>query len=59
MIGHSGHRIVVASYGQDGNTYNVAIECEDCYEVLLDKDVDSSDEASDLAEVYRKEAGIL
>lgn len=53
---HKGHSIVVASYGQDGETYNVAMECEDCHEVLLDKDVDSSDEACDLAEVYRKEA---
>jgi len=56
---HNGHSIVVASYGQDEETYNVAMECEDCHEVLLDRDVDSSDEACDLAEAYRKEAGIL
>lgn len=32
---HFGHSIVVAKYGDD---VNVAIECEDCFEVLFDYD---------------------
>lgn len=59
MEKHEGHKIVVASYGQDGETYNVAMECEDCYEVIEDRDVGSSDEACDLAEVFRREAGLI
>lgn len=56
---HSGHDLTVASYGQGDDTYNVALECETCWSVVFDKDVDSSDEAADLAEAYRREAGIL
>lgn len=33
---HKGHHIVVVTYGEEEE--NVAIECEDCYEVLLDFD---------------------
>ena len=32
---HFGHTLTVALYGE---VDNVAIECEDCYEVLLDFD---------------------
>ena len=37
---HIGHKIVVVEYKKWGNgrTANVAIECEDCSEVLLDFD---------------------
>lgn len=38
---HVGHDIVCVSYG-DG--VNVAVECEDCNEVLLDYDKDDSDQ---------------
>ena len=33
---HVGHKVVVVTYGNP--PVNVAIECEDCYEVLLDFD---------------------
>ena len=33
---HIGHNIVCISYGEEAE--NVAIECEDCNEVLLDYD---------------------
>lgn len=36
---HIGHRVVVVCYGEEGqDPHNVAIECEDCNEVLLDYD---------------------
>ena len=37
LVSHFGHSIVVVTYGQD-SPVNVAIECEDCFEVLLDYD---------------------
>jgi len=34
---HIGHRVVVVGYGRpDEEPENVAIECEDCGEVILD-----------------------
>lgn len=33
LSAHVGHKIVCVMYGE---TQNVAIECEDCHEVLLD-----------------------
>ena len=33
---HIGHRIVVSAYGEIDDPVNVAIECEDCAEVILD-----------------------
>jgi hypothetical protein len=59
MDGHDGHELTVASYGQGDDAYNVALECETCWEVIKSKDVNSSDEAEDLAEKYREEAGLL
>jgi hypothetical protein len=56
---HDGHDLSVASYGQGDDTYNIALECETCWTILLDKDVHSSDDADDLADKYREEAGIL
>jgi hypothetical protein len=37
---HIGHKVVVVGYGgdEDGDFANVAIECEDCNEVLVDFD---------------------
>ena len=37
---HFGHKVVVITYGGSGNVSPlcVAIECEDCYEVLVDFD---------------------
>lgn len=34
---HLGHRVVVVSYG-NSDVWNVAVECENCNEVLLDYD---------------------
>ena len=34
LLKHKGHKIEVVTYGNE----NVAIECEDCNEVLLDFD---------------------
>ena len=36
LLEHKGHKIVCVTYGK--NDENVAIECEDCNEVLLDYD---------------------
>lgn len=35
LIQHAGHQVEIATYG---NLDNVAIECLDCYEVLIDYD---------------------
>jgi len=35
---HDGHNIVCVGYGGDGDTWNMAIECETCGCVLLDFD---------------------
>ncbi len=37
---HVGHKIVCVTYGEG---QNVAIECEDCNEVLLDYDKDETE----------------
>ena len=39
LVKHKGHRIVVVTYGQD-EAVNVACECEDCNEVLIDFDIE-------------------
>lgn len=38
LLDHAGHSIVIATYGDEDDPENVAIECVDCYEVLLDYD---------------------
>lgn len=38
LIAHRGHKIEVVSYGEDTDPVNVAVECEDCHEVLFDYD---------------------
>ena len=35
---HLYHKIVCSCYGDPGNPENVAVECEDCFEVLMDFD---------------------
>lgn len=37
LVEHVGHEVEVVTYGAD-TPLNVAIECVDCYEVLLDFD---------------------
>jgi hypothetical protein len=42
---HKGHKIVVAEYlGQDGKPVNIALECENCYEVLMDYEREGDNE---------------
>jgi len=41
---HLGHHIVAASYGGDYAPDNVAIECEDCGEVIIDVDGEEYDQ---------------
>ncbi len=36
---HLGHKIVIIAYGDPSIPANIAIECEDCNEVLLSADV--------------------
>jgi hypothetical protein len=39
LLAHAGHKVEVATYvDKDGTVVNVAIECMDCYEVLVDYD---------------------
>lgn len=40
---HIGHKIVCVGYGRE-EIVNVAIECEDCNEVLFDFDKDEEEE---------------
>ena len=35
---HIGHNVVVVAYGEADDPANVAVECEDCGEVLFDYD---------------------
>ena len=52
---HIGHDVKVVFYADDkGNRYNVAIECYDCNEVLLDFDRDE-----ELYETVRVDASAL
>jgi hypothetical protein len=39
LMKHKGHKIVCVTYGnKQSGIVNVALECETCYEVLLDYD---------------------
>lgn len=38
LMWHVGHNIQCVTYGNEDEVYNVAIECFDCNEVLLDYD---------------------
>ena len=39
MTEHDGHDLRVAQWGKDGFVYNIAVACEDCYEIVVDEDV--------------------
>ena len=40
---HFNHSIVIAKYsGLDDEPVNYSIECEDCFEVIIDQDVSGS-----------------
>jgi len=42
LVTHYGHSVVVARYtDSEGEVTNVAIECEDCSEVLIDHERES------------------
>lgn len=36
LLQHKGHQIEIATYEKDGHVFNVAVECEDCCQVLID-----------------------
>ncbi len=38
LLRHVGHNVVCIAYGKKDDPVNVAVECEDCMEVLLDYD---------------------
>lgn len=39
LLQHRGHNVVIVSYGDANNPANVALECEDCHEVILDAEI--------------------
>lgn len=41
---HTGHDVVVVRYGDNEMTLNVAVECNDCREVILDYDAPDLEE---------------
>jgi len=43
LIRHCGHKIEIVTYGSKNNPINVAIECTECNEVLMDFDRYSED----------------
>ena len=36
---HQGHHVVIAKYGDSEATEDVCLECEDCFEILLDAEL--------------------
>jgi hypothetical protein len=42
MLAHFGHNLSIVTYGPAGDIHDVALECEDCGEVLIDSVVDVS-----------------
>lgn len=40
LLEHKGHALTVATYGRGEVVYNIALECNDCNEVIWDKDLD-------------------
>jgi uncharacterized protein with PIN domain len=53
---HVGHKIVCVGYGQD-EIVNVAVECLDCNEVLIDYSCPEWDDAVNRAERGNKDDG--
>lgn len=48
---HVGHNVNVFMYGVLKNLRNVAIECQDCFEVIMDFDENDDTEESEDEEV--------
>ena len=40
LLEHKGHSLTVATYGKREEVWNVSLECNDCNEVVWDKDLD-------------------
>ena len=40
---HRGHSIEVAVYGDENDPVNAAVECIDCFEVIVDEDRDPAE----------------
>lgn len=40
---HIGHKVVVSCYGGRDDPQNVAVECETCYEIIMDFDKKNDD----------------
>ena len=59
LLAHIGHKIVVVGYGEDGDGdfANVAIECEDCNEVLVDFDQPFFEEDAETGDMVCSECG--
>ena len=50
IIRHAGHKIEIATYGNGwGDTVNVAVECMNCHEVIVD--ADSEEHANWLSQI--------
>jgi uncharacterized protein with PIN domain len=41
---HVGHRIVCVTYAEGHSLENIAVECEDCNEVIVDADREPAEE---------------
>ena len=59
LMNHVGHKIECATYGDEGDAVNVALECMNCHEVLLDFDRPRSyhglrEQAKELLETWSK-----
>lgn len=46
LLRHVGHTIECVTYGPHGSPANVAVECEDCCEVIIDFDVPPANSVS-------------
>jgi hypothetical protein len=44
LVAHVGHNVQVVLYGPQDDPVNVAVECEDCNEVLMDFDAETDEE---------------
>ncbi len=48
LLAHAGHDVTIAVYGDPNDPIDVALECDDCNEVLLDADLYTLAARSDL-----------
>ena len=42
LLAHRGHRVSIVSYGDPADPANVSLECEDCGEVILDAEINTT-----------------